>query len=72
MQDILSVNNIQDKNNDYKNKLLKFFGLNNSTEVLEKYPFELSGGMLQRVLCAMGIRQSPKLILADEPTKGLD
>ncbi|WP_075555377.1 ABC transporter ATP-binding protein [Megamonas funiformis] len=72
MQDILSVNNIQDKNNDYKNKLLKFFGLNNSTEVLEKYPFELSGGMQQRVLCAMGISQSPKWILADEPTKGLD
>jgi len=36
------------------------------------YPFELSGGMKQRVLTAMGICRDPAWILADEPTKGLD
>ncbi len=40
--------------------------------VYDKYPHELSGGMLQRAMIAAAIIHSPKLLLADEPTTALD
>lgn len=42
------------------------------TELLEKYPYEVSGGQKQRAAVARAIITSPKLILADEPTGALD
>ena len=53
-------------------KLLSGFGFDEPARVLSAYPHELSGGMLQRVLCAIVAACKPAWILADEPTKGLD
>lgn len=47
-------------------------GFENGEEILEKYPFQLSGGMAQRVTIAIAACSKAKLILADEPTNGLD
>lgn len=52
--------------------LLESFGLENGRALCRQYPFQLSGGMRQRVLIAMGIAAGAELVLADEPTKGLD
>lgn len=49
---------------------LKRYGLKEDIE--EQYPFELSGGMARRVLIASAVTESPRLIIADEPTPGLD
>ncbi len=46
--------------------------LPNPDRIIRSYPFELSGGMLQRVCIAMAMVLHPKIILADEPTSALD
>lgn len=51
-------------------KLLARYGLGPETENL--YPFELSGGMARRVLMAAALMGTPRLIIADEPTPGLE
>lgn len=45
---------------------------NLSPEVDEMYPFQLSGGMARRVLVSTALLSDPKLVVADEPTPGLD
>jgi oligopeptide/dipeptide ABC transporter ATP-binding protein len=53
-------------------ELLEIVQIRRPEVVLKQYPYQLSGGMKQRVMIACAIARDPKLIVADEPTTGLD
>ena len=62
----------QSKANTRATELLDKVGIDGGAGRLSQYPHELSGGMRQRVLIAMAMMLSPKLLIADEPTTALD
>ncbi|WP_017472903.1 nickel import ATP-binding protein NikD [Amphibacillus jilinensis] len=52
--------------------VMESVNLPNPDKLLKNYPFQLSGGMLQRVMIAMAVCLNPAVIIADEPTTALD
>jgi len=72
MDDNVVVKGEDDKSTGLMADLLKDLCIDKPDEVLKEYPHELSGGMRQRVSIAMSIIETPKLLIADEPTTGLD
>lgn len=52
--------------------MIENIGLDNAKEIYKKYPHQLSGGMLQRIMIGIALELEPDLIIADEPTTALD
>ena len=66
----LTINHVPSK--EIKARVQNIAQILKITDILEKYPYQVSGGQKQRCACARAIIHRPKLILADEPTGALD
>ncbi len=53
-------------------EILERMQIRDPKEVLKKYPHQLSGGMLQRIMIGMALALNPQILIADEPTTAID
>lgn len=65
------IDNLNDFDNDMK-CILESLNFGNPNVIMQQYPFQLSGGMLQRLTIALAMLVKPDIIIADEPTTALD
>lgn len=76
VKESLLNHNYKNLNNDQMIKksieMIERVGIHNPELNYHKYPFQLSGGMRQRIMIAIAMINSPKLLIADEPTTALD
>lgn len=71
IKDILKANN-KDYSQEKMCNILEKVSLTNQQDILNSYPYQLSGGMLQRVMIAVALSLESRVIIADEPTSDLD
>ena len=74
MRETFEVHTDWDRETIRKNslKILERMKIQEPEEVLKKYPHQLSGGMLQRIMIGIAMLLQPKLLIADEPTTAID
>ncbi len=74
LEEILLIHNRMERSERRKKMIdiLSQLNIDDPEAMLEKYPFELSGGLRQRIVIAIAVICQPELIIADEPTTALD